>query len=153
MAFQAVAKPSPGADDHTNPPVKTFERSQSARCAEMAGSCEVASLHDSRVHDQRYISGNRLIVQQTNRASTRCCDSGAGCGVGGRTIRTVLSSLVCSRHLAASSWISNKEGRWFEGKNDKKTFGRAGGRPRAMCRMAAWHAGSACCSLAQSACE
>ena len=37
--------------------------------------------------------------------------------------------------------------------HDKKSSGRAGGRPRAMYRMAAWHAGSACCSLAQSACE
>ena len=37
LAFQAVAKPPPGADAHTNPPVRTFEHPQSARCAEVAG--------------------------------------------------------------------------------------------------------------------
>ena len=71
LTLQSVAKPPPGADVHTNPPVKTFEHSQSARGAEMAGSCRMASLHDPRVHEQRYVSANRLIVQQTMRVSHR----------------------------------------------------------------------------------
>ena len=71
LVFQAVARPPPGADAHTNPPVKTFEPSQSARRAEVAGSCRMASLHDPRAHDQRYVNVNRLMVQQTSRASHR----------------------------------------------------------------------------------
>ena len=55
MTLQAVAKPPPGADAHTNLPVKTFEHSQCARCAEVAGSCRVASLYDPRAHEQRYV--------------------------------------------------------------------------------------------------
>ena len=69
LALEAVAKPPPGADAHTNQPVKTFEHSQCARCVEVAGSCRVASLHDPRAHEQRYVNANRLIVQQTSRAS------------------------------------------------------------------------------------
>ena len=38
LEFQAVAKPPSGADAHSNPPVKSFEHSQSARCDEVAGS-------------------------------------------------------------------------------------------------------------------
>ena len=69
LTLQAVAKPPPGADVHTKPPVKTFEHSQRARGAEVAASCRMANLHDSRVHEQRYVNANRFIVQQTSRAS------------------------------------------------------------------------------------
>ena len=31
----------------------------------------MASLHDPRAHEQRYVNANRLIVQQTSRASYR----------------------------------------------------------------------------------
>ena len=71
LAFQAVVKPPLGADAHTNTPAKTFEHSQSACCIEVAGSCRVASLHDPRTHEQRYVNANRLIVQQSSRASHR----------------------------------------------------------------------------------
>ena len=71
LAFQAVAKPPSGADTHTNPPVKAFEHSQCARCAEVARSCRVASLHDPRAHEQRYVNANRFIVRQASRASHR----------------------------------------------------------------------------------
>ena len=33
LAFLAKAKPPPGVDDHTNPPVKTSEHLQGSRCA------------------------------------------------------------------------------------------------------------------------
>ena len=39
LTLQAVVKPSPGADVHTHPPVKTFDYSQSARGAEVAENC------------------------------------------------------------------------------------------------------------------
>ena len=153
MALEVAAKPPSGADVHTNPPVKTFEHSQRARCADVAGSCRLTSLHDPRAHEQRYVmrigsSFNKQAARPTGR-----CESEGGCGVSWRTSRTVPSSVMCSRPLPASSWISEREGRWCEGKHDKKSSGKAGGRPRAMYRMAAWHAGSSCCSLAQSACE
>ena len=66
------------ADDHTNPAVKTFEQSQSARGAEVAGSCRIASLHDPRAHEQRYINSNMFIVQQTSRSSHRVMRFGRG---------------------------------------------------------------------------
>ena len=69
LTLQAVAKPPPDADSHTNPPVKAVEHSQSARGAEVAKSCRMANLHDPRAYEQRYINANRLIVQQTSRAS------------------------------------------------------------------------------------
>ena len=79
MTLQAVAKPPPGADVHTNPPVKTFEHSQSARGAEVAGSCRMASLHDPRAHEQRYVeNADRLIVQHTSRVSHRMFRVGRG---------------------------------------------------------------------------
>ena len=62
LTLQALAKPLPDADAHTNPPVKTFEHLQCARCAEVAGRCRVASLHAPRAQ-QRYVNANRLIVQ------------------------------------------------------------------------------------------
>ena len=68
LTLQAMTKPPPGADAHTNPPVKMFEHSQSARGAEVAGSCRMASLHDPRAHGQRYVNANGLIVQRTNCA-------------------------------------------------------------------------------------
>ena len=71
----------------------------------------MASLHDPRAHEQRYVNANRLIVQQAARPAGRC-ESGGGCGVGWRTSRTVPSSVVRSRPLPASSWISEIEGRW-----------------------------------------
>ena len=153
LTLQAVTKPPPGADAHTNPPVKTLEHSQCACCAEVAGSCRVACLHEPRAHEQRYVNANRLIFQQTSRASHRALRLG-------RWLRGRLAdeqdgaaSVVCNRPLPASSWISEKEGRWCKGKHDKESSGSAGGRPRAMYRVAVWHAGSACRSLAQSACE
>ena len=63
LTLQAMAKPPPGADAHTNPPVKAFGHSQCARCAEVTGSCRVASLHDPRANEQRYVNATRLIVQ------------------------------------------------------------------------------------------
>ena len=39
LTLQAAAKPPLGADVHTNPLVKTFEHSQSARGPEVAGNC------------------------------------------------------------------------------------------------------------------
>ena len=71
LTAQAVAKPPPGADVHTNPPVKTFEHSQSARGAEVAWSCRMASIHYPRAHEQRRVNANRIIVQLTSRASHR----------------------------------------------------------------------------------
>ena len=71
LTLQAVAKPPPGADVHTNPSVKTFEHSQSARGAEVAGSRRMASLHDPREHEQRHVNANRLVVQQTSGAPYR----------------------------------------------------------------------------------
>ena len=78
LTLQAVARPPPGADAHTNPPVKMFEHSHSARGAEVAGSCRKASLHGPRAHEQRYISTNTLIVQQTSRTSHRMLRGGRG---------------------------------------------------------------------------
>ena len=69
LVLQVGAKPPPGADVHTNPPVKTFKHSQSARGAKVAGRCRMASLHHPRAHEQWYVNANRLIVQQTSRAS------------------------------------------------------------------------------------
>ena len=69
LAVEAVAKPPSGADSHINPPVKPFEHSMCTRCAEVAGRCRVASLHDRRAHEQRCVNANRLIVQQISRAS------------------------------------------------------------------------------------
>ena len=71
LTLQSVAKPPPGTGVHNNAPAKTFEHSQSARGAEVAGSCRMASLHDPRAHEQWYVNANRLIVQQTSRASYR----------------------------------------------------------------------------------
>ena len=77
LALQAVAKPSSGADAHTNSTVKTFEHSQCSRCAEVAGSCRAASLHDPRAHEQRYVNATRLIVEQTIRAAHRALRVGS----------------------------------------------------------------------------
>ena len=63
MTLQLVAKPPPGADVHTGPPVRTLEHPQSARGAKVAGSCRIASLHGPRVHEQHYVNANRLIGQ------------------------------------------------------------------------------------------
>ena len=48
---------------------------------------------------------------------------------------------------------SRRRGAGAKGNTNKKSSGRDGGRPRAMYRMAAWHAGSVSNSLAQSAFE
>ena len=56
--------------------------------------------------------------KQAARATGRC-ESGGGYGVGWRTSRTVPSSVVCNLPWPASSWISEKEGRWCKGKHDK----------------------------------
>ena len=58
--------------------------------------------------------------------------SGVGGGVGLRTSRTRSSSVVCNRHLPASSWMSENEGRLCEGYHDKKSGGRVDGRPIVM---------------------
>ena len=65
MALQAVAKPP--ADAHTNPPIKAFEHSQCARCAEVAEICRVGSLHDLRAHDQQHVNAIRFMAQQTTQ--------------------------------------------------------------------------------------
>ena len=53
-----------------------------------------------------------------NKQAARRTELGAS-GVGGdvelRTSRTMLSSVVCNRHLPASSWMSEREGIWYEG--------------------------------------
>ena len=51
LTLQAVVKPPPCADVHTNPPVRTFEHEQSVRGAEVAGSYRMATLHDPREHE------------------------------------------------------------------------------------------------------
>ena len=71
-------KPSPGADDQTSLPVKTFGRWHSARGAEVAGSYRTASLHDPRAHEQRHVNANKIIAQQTSRASHRALRVGWG---------------------------------------------------------------------------
>ena len=131
MVLQAVAKPPPGADAHTNPPVKTFEHSQCARGAGVAGRCRVASLHDPRANEQRYVNANTLIFKQKSRVSHRALRVGIGCRVGWRTSRTVPSLVMRSRPLTASSWISEKEGCWREWNHDKHLLvGLAAGQER-----------------------
>ena len=51
VANQAVAKPSPGAHVHADPPVKPLQHPQCARGAKVARSRRMASLHDPRAHD------------------------------------------------------------------------------------------------------
>ena len=55
-----------------------FEHLQSARGTEVAESCRMTSLHDSKVHEQRYLNANRLIAEQTSRASHRVLRVGRG---------------------------------------------------------------------------
>ena len=54
-----------------------------------------------------------------SRQATRTIEVGlsdlVGGSVGSRTSRTMSSSVVCSRPLPASSWISEGEGRLCEG--------------------------------------
>ena len=38
----------------------------------------MASMHDPRAHEQRYVNANRLIIQQTSRASHRVLRVGRG---------------------------------------------------------------------------
>ena len=78
LALQAMTKPSPGADAHTNLPVETFEHSQGSRCAVVEESCRAASLHNPRAHEERYVSANRFIVQQKSRTSHRALRVGRG---------------------------------------------------------------------------
>ena len=50
-----------------------------------------------------------------NKQAARPIELGASGGGGGgelRTSRTMSSSLVCNRLLPASSWMSEREGRW-----------------------------------------
>ena len=78
-------------------------------------------------------SFNKQAARPTGR-----CESGGGCGVCWRTRRRVPSSVVCNRPLPASSWISEKEGRWCEGKHDKsRLVGLAAGQER----CTAWRRG------------
>ena len=151
LTLQAVANPRPGAGAHTNPPVKTFEQSQRARGAEGAGSCRMASLHDARAHEQRHLNANRLIVQQTSRASNRVLRVGRGLRI--RLTNKQDDAVVGGVQPAFASENLREGGALVRRETRQKTSGRDGGRPRAMYRIVAWHAGSACCSFAQSACE
>ena len=47
------------------------------------------------------------------------------------------SSVVWRRPLPATSWISEKGGRWCEGKRAKTSVGKANGRPRILYCMVA----------------
>ena len=102
LTLQAAVKPLPGAEVHTNPPVKMLGHSQSARVAEMIGSCRKASLHDPRAHEPWYVNTNIFIVQQKSVHPTGRCDSDGGCEIR-RTRRTIPSPMACSRPLAVSS--------------------------------------------------
>ena len=61
----------PGADVRTNPPAETFEHSQIARRAEVAGSRRMTCLHDPRALEQRHVNANRLVVQRASRTPHR----------------------------------------------------------------------------------
>ena len=52
LAFQAVAKPSPGVTIHADPPVGPLQHAQCARGAKVARSRRMESLHDPRAHEQ-----------------------------------------------------------------------------------------------------
>ena len=102
LTLQAMAKPPPGADAYTNPPVKTSKHLQSALGDEMTLSCRVANLHDPRAYGQRYVNANRLMVLQTSRVSHRAMRVGRG--LRGRfTDDQTVSSSVCSRPMPAGS--------------------------------------------------
>ena len=81
LTLQAMAKPPPGAETHPNPPVKTFEHSQSARGAEVAASFRMASLHDPGAHEQLHVRTGSSFNKQA-ACPAGCCESGGGCGVG-----------------------------------------------------------------------
>ena len=61
-------KATTGASVYTNPPVKTFEYSQSVRGAKVTASRRMTCLHYASAHEQWYVNANKLTVQQTSRA-------------------------------------------------------------------------------------
>ena len=68
------------------------------------------------------------------------------------------SSVIGRRPLLASSWVSERGGTLLrrhmcDWQHNKKSSGRAGGRPIVMQRTTAWHVRSTWCSSFQSACE
>lgn len=60
FSLQALAKPPSGANVDTSSPVKTFEHSQYARGAKVAGTRRMTSLHDPRAHEQRYVKCEQI---------------------------------------------------------------------------------------------
>ena len=68
-------------------------------------------------------------------------------------IKTISSSVVCSRPLPDRSLMSERDGRLFEGQHAKHSCGRTDGRPINMYSIMALHVCSVCCYRSQSACE
>ena len=71
LALQAVSKPPPVAYIHANQPLKPFHHAQCARGAKVARSRLMASLHDSRVHEEEDIAANSHLAQQAISSSRR----------------------------------------------------------------------------------
>ena len=62
LAFQAVAKPLPGAHSHANPPIKPLQHVQRARGSKVTKGNRLTNLHDLRAHEQGDVDANRLVV-------------------------------------------------------------------------------------------
>ena len=110
-----------------------------------------AGMTQGRMSIGRYVR-NGIIVQQTSRASHRVLRVGRG--LRSRLIDEHDDAVGGLQPASAGKLTTLRAGGALVRREpDTMLAGRDDGQPRAMKRIAAWHARSACCSRAQSTCE